>query len=47
MEEAIRKALSEPNRTGVCKIAARFGANPGTVQRISRPFQDAASVAPG
>ena len=23
---------------GMCKIAARFGVDPGTVQRISRPF---------
>jgi DNA invertase Pin-like site-specific DNA recombinase len=29
---------------GVRKIAERFGVNPGTVQRISRPF-DGASVA--
>jgi hypothetical protein len=46
-EEAIRKALSGPGRTeGVRKIAARFGVDPGTVQRISRPF-DGASVAVG
>jgi hypothetical protein len=28
----------------VRKIAERFGVNPGTVQRISRPFEDARSV---
>jgi len=37
---AIREALSQPGRTeGVRKIAERFGVNPGTVQRISRPFE--------
>ncbi len=35
----IREALNKPGRTeGVRKIAARFGVDPGTVQRISRPF---------
>jgi hypothetical protein len=44
-EKAIREALNKPGRTeGVRKIAARFGVDPGTVQRISRPF-DGASVA--
>jgi DNA invertase Pin-like site-specific DNA recombinase len=39
LEARIRKALNEPGRTeGVRKIASRFGVNPGTVQRISRPF---------
>ena len=39
VEKAIRAALSKPGRTeGVRKIAARFGVDPGTVQRISRPF---------
>ena len=38
----IRSALNAPGRTeGVRKIAERFGVNPGTVQRISRPFEDA------
>ena len=42
LEARIRKALNEPGRTdGVRKIAERFGVNPGTVQRISRPFADA------
>jgi hypothetical protein len=41
-EDAIRKALNAPGRTeGVRKIAARFGVDPGTVQRISRPFESA------
>ena len=32
-------ALKAPGRTeGVRKIANRFGVDPGTVQRISRPF---------
>jgi DNA invertase Pin-like site-specific DNA recombinase len=39
LEERIRKALSIPGRPGVRKIAARFGVDPGTVQRISRPFE--------
>ena len=36
-EEAIRAALSQPGRPGVRKIAAQFGVDPSTVQRISRP----------
>jgi DNA invertase Pin-like site-specific DNA recombinase len=45
VEKAIKAALDKPGRTeGVRKIAARFGVDPGTVQRISRPF-DGASVA--
>jgi DNA invertase Pin-like site-specific DNA recombinase len=45
LEQRIRATLNEPGRTeGVRKIAARFGVNPGTVQRISRPF-DGASAA--
>jgi DNA invertase Pin-like site-specific DNA recombinase len=39
LEQRIRDALNKPGRTeGVRKIAARFGVDPGTVQRISRPF---------
>jgi hypothetical protein len=38
LEKQIREALATPGRPGVRKIAARFGVNPGTVQRISRPF---------
>jgi DNA invertase Pin-like site-specific DNA recombinase len=42
LEKRIREALSKPGRTeGVRKIAARFGVDPGTVQRISRPFEGA------
>src|SRR5467141_3316786 len=45
LEKAIKTALDKPGRTeGVRKIAARFGVDPGTVQRISRPF-DGAGVA--
>jgi DNA invertase Pin-like site-specific DNA recombinase len=36
-EDAIRAALSQPGRPGVRKIAAQFGVDPSTVQRISRP----------
>jgi DNA invertase Pin-like site-specific DNA recombinase len=44
-EERIRKALATPGRPGVRKIAERFGVDPGTVQRISRPFeQDAVAL---
>jgi DNA invertase Pin-like site-specific DNA recombinase len=39
LEKRIRKALATPGRPGVRKIAERFGVNPGTVQRISRPFE--------
>ena len=46
MQKAIREALNKPGRTeGVRKIAERFGVNPGTVQRISRPFDASAAVA--
>ena len=45
LEERIRKALATPGRPGVRKIAERFGVDPGTVQRISRPrpFVDGAA----
>jgi DNA invertase Pin-like site-specific DNA recombinase len=36
-EDAIRAALSQPGRPGVRKIAAQFGVDPSTVQRISKP----------
>jgi DNA invertase Pin-like site-specific DNA recombinase len=39
LEERIRKALSIPGRPGVRKVAKQFGVDPGTVQRISRPFE--------
>lgn len=38
-EERIRKALAAPGRPGVREIAKQFGVAPGTVQRISRPFE--------
>jgi DNA invertase Pin-like site-specific DNA recombinase len=42
LEKRIREALNKPGRTeGVRKIAERFGVSPGTVQRISRPFEGA------
>src|SRR3954452_14744457 len=44
LEARIRKALATPGRPGIRVIAERFGVNPSTVQRISRPF-DGASVA--
>jgi DNA invertase Pin-like site-specific DNA recombinase len=45
LEERIKKALATPGRPGVRKIAERFGVDPGTVQRISRPFEDRELVA--
>jgi len=44
LEKRIQAALSERKRTGegVRGIAKRFGVDPSTVQRISRPFADAA-----
>jgi DNA invertase Pin-like site-specific DNA recombinase len=39
LEERIRKVLATPGGPGVRKIAERFGVNPGTVQRIARPFE--------
>ena len=44
MEQRIRKALAIPGRPGVRVIAKQFGVDPGTVQRISRPFDGAASA---
>ena len=38
LEKRILEAPATPGRPGMRKIAARFGVNPGTVQRISRPF---------
>jgi DNA invertase Pin-like site-specific DNA recombinase len=45
LEKRIQAALSERTRTGegVRGIAKRFGVDPSTVQRISRPFADAAA----
>jgi DNA invertase Pin-like site-specific DNA recombinase len=39
LEGRIKKALATPGRPGVRKIAKQFGVDPGTVQRISRPFE--------
>jgi hypothetical protein len=45
LEAKIPAALKAPGHTeGVRKLAKRFGVDPGTVQRISRPF-DGGSVA--
>jgi DNA invertase Pin-like site-specific DNA recombinase len=44
LEKRICEALATPGRPGIRVIAERFGVNPSTVQRISRPF-DGASVA--
>jgi len=38
LEKRILEAPATPGRPGVSKTAARFGVNPETVQRISRPF---------
>jgi DNA invertase Pin-like site-specific DNA recombinase len=43
LEARIRKALNEPGRAGVRELAKRFGVAPGTVQRISRPFEISAA----
>src|SRR5689334_10472871 len=39
LEKRIREALATPGRPGV---RVQFGVNPGTVQRISRPFEHGA-----
>ena len=39
LEQRIREALDRPGRPGVRKIAALFGVDPSTVQRISRPLE--------
>src|SRR5262245_26080194 len=44
LEKRIREALGEPGRPGVRKIAAKFGVDPTTVQRISRPQEGVAAV---
>ena len=46
LEKRIREALATPGRPGIRVIAERFGVNPSTVQRISRPFA-AANLAVG
>ena len=46
LERQILAALRTPGRTeGVRKIAARFGVDPSTVQRISRPLEGASVAA--
>ena len=45
LEERIRKALATPARPGVRVVAKQFVVDPGTVQRISRPFDGGVSVA--
>ena len=42
LEKRILEAPAIPGRPGVRVIAKRFGVDPGTVQRISRPFEQAA-----
>jgi DNA invertase Pin-like site-specific DNA recombinase len=44
LEVKIKAALAKPDRPGVRVIAEQFGVDPGTVQRISRPF-DGGSIA--
>jgi hypothetical protein len=38
LEKRILEALATRGRPGIRVIAERFGVNPSTVQRISRPF---------
>ena len=45
LEKRIREALATPGRPGIRVIAERFGVNPSTVQRISRPFDRVGVVA--
>jgi DNA invertase Pin-like site-specific DNA recombinase len=46
LEAQIRAALKAPGRVdGVRKIAKQFGVDPGTVQRISRPFDGVSEAA--
>jgi DNA invertase Pin-like site-specific DNA recombinase len=46
LERQILATLKAPRRTeGVRKIAKRFGVNPSTVQRISRPLEGSAEAA--
>jgi hypothetical protein len=40
----MRQYFTTPGRPGVRKIAERFGVDPGTVQRISRPFEASAAA---
>jgi DNA invertase Pin-like site-specific DNA recombinase len=45
LEKRIQKALAAHGRPGVREIAKQFGIAPGTVQRISRPFEASAAGA--
>jgi DNA invertase Pin-like site-specific DNA recombinase len=45
LEKRIREALATRGRPGIRVIAERFGVNPSTVQRISRPFVGASVAA--
>jgi DNA invertase Pin-like site-specific DNA recombinase len=40
-----QQGLDTTGRPGVRKIAAQFGVDPGTVQRISRPFEESVAAA--
>jgi len=42
----IHEALATPGWPGVRVIAKQFGVDPGTVQRISRPFDAPSIVTP-
>ena len=45
-EHPTETEMEAPGRTeGVRKIAKRFGVDPGTVQRISRPFESVSIAA--
>jgi hypothetical protein len=44
MGKTFRTACELPGRPGVRVIAKQFGVDPSTVQRISRPFGEAASA---
>jgi hypothetical protein len=45
LENEIREALATPGRPSIRVIAKQSGVNLGTVQRISRPFeQDAVAL---
>jgi len=46
LEKRVREALAAPGRPGVRVIAKQFGVDPGTVQRISRPFDRVVAIVP-
>jgi len=39
LEKRILETLATPGRPGIGVLAKQFRVNPGTVQRISRPFE--------